>query len=165
MFELGAQECSQQVGRQIARANINPVIFVHLPTEKPTAIGSFFSEDLGALGKARVVYEQRATFAAGEIFGFVETERRQFTKGAEISVAIFPLKTMCLILYHGDAMPSGSGHYRLHFAANACVVYEKNRFRARGNALFDLALINVQRVRANIHEDRFGAAQDKRVGS
>src|SRR4030095_11129459 len=97
MCERAAKKRSKQIERQIARANINPVIFVHLPTKKPTAIGSFFSEDLGALGKARVVYKQRTTFAAGEIFGFVETERRQFTEGAEISVAIFPVKTVRVI--------------------------------------------------------------------
>jgi hypothetical protein len=40
---------------------------------------------------------------------------------------------------------------------------KKNRLGALGNALFDLALIDVQRVRADIHEDGSGAAKDEGI--
>ena len=60
-------------------------------------------------------------------------------------------------------MPARDRHYRVHFASDAGVMHQKNGLRAFGNALVDLGLINVERVRANIHKDRSGAAQDKRI--
>ena len=65
---------------------------------------------------------------------------------------------MRIIFDDRDAVPPRDSHDRVHFASDAGVMHNENRFRARGNALFDLALIDVERVRANIHEDRSGAA-------
>ena len=60
-------------------------------------------------------------------------------------------------------MPARDRHYGVHFASDARVMHQKNGLRAFGNALVDLGLINVERVRANIYKDRSGAAQDKRI--
>ena len=70
---------------------------------------------------------------------------------------------MRVIFDDGNAMPARDSHDRVHFASNARVMHKKNRFRARGNALLDLAFIDVQRVRANIHEDRLGARKHERI--
>jgi hypothetical protein len=41
------------------------------------------------------------------------------------------------------AMPSGNGDDSFHFAANACVVYEKNSLRPFGDSFFDPLSIDV----------------------
>src|SRR5678816_3635231 len=49
--ELCAEECGQQVRRQIARPNIHPGVFVDLAAEKSASIGSLFPKNFGALVK------------------------------------------------------------------------------------------------------------------
>jgi hypothetical protein len=90
----------------------------------------------------------RATFAAGKSFGFVKAERRQFAKRCRDSGRDISRKTTHIIFYDGEAMPSGDGHDRLHFAANACVVHEKNRLRPFSDPFLESLFIDVQRIRS-----------------
>jgi hypothetical protein len=70
---------------------------------------------------------------------------------------------MRVVLDHCDCMPARDRRHSFHFASDARIMHKKNGLRAFGNALLDLSLINVERVRSNIHEDRLCAAQDKRI--
>src|SRR3954464_8967902 len=72
MFELCAEERSQQVRRQIARPHIYPRIFVHLTAEKSASVGSFFPKNFCAFVKLFIIDQQCAPFSAREIFGLVE---------------------------------------------------------------------------------------------
>ena len=65
---------------------------------------------------------------------------------------------MRIVFDDSNAMLPRNGCDRVHFASDTCVMHKKNRFRARGNASLDLALVNVEGVRPNIHEDRPGAS-------
>ena len=47
------------------------------PREKPAAVGAFFADDLGAVGEARVVDQQRTAFAGDDVLGFVEAQRAE----------------------------------------------------------------------------------------
>ena len=50
-FQLSEQEGSQDVAHHITRSDINPGIFIDLPTKETAPIGSFFSDDLGAFSE------------------------------------------------------------------------------------------------------------------
>ncbi len=75
-FELCQQKRRQQIGRQIAGTDIHPGVFIHLPPKKAAAIGAFLADNFGLLHILRVVDQQRAAFAALEIFSFVKALRR-----------------------------------------------------------------------------------------
>jgi hypothetical protein len=64
MFELRAQEGRQQVRRQIARPDIDPVVFVDLTPEKSAAIRSLFPKNFSALIKLGIIDQQCTAFSA-----------------------------------------------------------------------------------------------------
>src|ERR1700751_1123758 len=72
VFELCAKECRQQIGGQIARADIYPRVLVNFAPEKSASIGSLFPQNFGALIKLRIIDKQRAAFSAREILGLME---------------------------------------------------------------------------------------------
>src|SRR4029077_19008302 len=72
VFELGPEECGQQVRGEIARPDVYPRVLVHLSAEKSASVGSLFSKNFGALIKLRIIDQQRAAFSAREILGLVE---------------------------------------------------------------------------------------------
>ena len=49
VLELGVEEGGQDVGGQVAGADVDPGVFVHLPAEEAAAVGAFLADDLGAL--------------------------------------------------------------------------------------------------------------------
>ena len=158
MFKLRTEKGRQQVRRQIARPNIDPCVLVDLATEKSAPICSLFPKNLRPLIKGRIVDQQRTAFSAGEILSFMETERSKLSKCAEVSSAISSIKTMRIVFDYSNTMPLRNRCDRIHFASDTRIMHKKNRFRARGNASLDLALVNVEGVRPNIHEDRPGAS-------
>src|SRR5262245_20408552 len=163
VFELCTEERRQQVRGQITRADIHPRVLVHLAAEKTASIGSLFSKTFGALIKLRIIDQQRAAFSAREILCFVETESCQPPECAQVSPLISCVKAMRIVFDYCYGMPPCDWHDRLHFARDARVMHKKNGLGVSGNALVDLGLINVERIRANIHKDRSSAAQDKRI--
>ena len=86
-FQLGVEKGRQHVAHHITRADVHPGIFVHLSAKKPAAIGPFLANDLGALNQTRVVDEQRAAFAAGDVLGFMKTLGCQTAEGAQPAAA------------------------------------------------------------------------------
>ncbi len=71
-LQLRQQEGRQDIGRQVAGADVHPGVLVHLAAEEAAAVGAFLADDLGALDVAWVVDQQRAALAAGEVLGLVE---------------------------------------------------------------------------------------------
>src|SRR5208282_6621408 len=82
-FQLGVEKGRQDVTHHITRANVHPGIFVHLSPKEPAAIRPLFTNDLGPLNQTRVVDEQRAALAAGDILCFMETLGSQTAEGAQ----------------------------------------------------------------------------------
>src|SRR5690349_20830012 len=72
LFELCPEERCQQIGREIARANVYPGILVHLAAKKSASIGSLFPKNFGAFVKPRIIDQQRAAFSTREILGLVK---------------------------------------------------------------------------------------------
>ena len=76
-------ELRQQIGGEDARtagsSSRRPpsVYLIDLAAEEPAAVGALLAEDLGPLDEARVVDQQRAALAAGDVLGLVEAERRE----------------------------------------------------------------------------------------
>src|SRR6266700_7710921 len=93
----------------------------------------------------------------------MKTESCQFPECAEIPPTISSVKTVRVVFDHRDGAPAGDRQDRIHFASDACIMNKKNRLRSTGNALFDLILIDVQRVRADVHKYGSGAAKDKGI--
>src|ERR1700722_6120970 len=74
-FQLGVQECGQQIRRKITRTDVNPGILVYLSPKKAAAVGSFLADDFGALNECSVVDHQRATLATDRVLSFVKALR------------------------------------------------------------------------------------------
>jgi hypothetical protein len=89
---------------------------------------------------------------------------RRSAESAEIAATIFAVKTVRIVFDDRDLVRASDGEDRFHFAADAYVMNEEDRLRALRNALFDQVLVDIQRVRADVHENGSRAAEDERVG-
>ena len=101
------QERREDVGRQIARADVDPGVLVDLAAEEPAAVGALLADDLGALDELRVVDEQRAALAAGEVLGLVEALRRQRAERAERPAAVAAEQAVRVVLDDREAVRCG----------------------------------------------------------
>ena len=79
-LQLCPQKRGDHFARQIGRAEVDPGVLVDLAAEEVAAVGALLAEDLGALGEAQVVDQQRPALAGDEVLGFVEAERGQRPK-------------------------------------------------------------------------------------
>ena len=68
ILELGGQEGRLHFRGQITRADVDPAVFIDLPPEEATAVGSFLPDDFSPLGERWIVNEQSATFAQLKFF-------------------------------------------------------------------------------------------------
>ena len=75
----------------------------------------------------RVVDQQRAALAAGEVLRLVETLRRHAAEGAEILPLIFPEEAVRIVLNDRDAVAVGDRHDGVHLAADARVMHGHDR--------------------------------------
>src|SRR5206468_9081665 len=107
---------------EIAGAKIDPGVLVDLPAEEAAAVGTFFADDLGALDVCRIVDQQRAPFAAGEIFGFVKTLGRHASKCSQRPVLVCAEQAMGVVFDDSNSMTPGDFADRVHLASNARVM-------------------------------------------
>jgi len=163
VFQLGVKEGGQDVADQVAAAEIDPGIFVHLATEEAGAIGAFFADDFGAFDQSGVVDQESTAFAAGEVFGFVETLRGERTEGPEPASAVFPKQAVGIVLDNGDAVLMGKSNDGIHLAAHAGVMHRNDGSGARGNEVRKEAFVEVKGVSSSIAEYGPRAAQHKGV--
>ena len=84
--------------------------------------------------------------------------------GAEPLALVFGEDTLCRILDDQQIMTPGDRHDLVHLAADAGIMDREDRPRARRNRGFDQPLVDIQRVRPDIHEHRRGAPQHNRIG-
>ena len=82
-LELLGQQRRRHVGHEKRRADVDPRVLVDLAAREALAVGALLLQDLGALRPARVVDEQRAALAAGDVLRLVEGERAEVADRAE----------------------------------------------------------------------------------
>src|SRR3954469_19109959 len=74
-FELCEQKNRQQLAEDVAGADVNPCVFVHLAAEETTPVGALITDDLRALDERRIVEDECTTFAAADVFRFMKAQR------------------------------------------------------------------------------------------
>lgn len=84
--------------------------------------------------------------------------------GAEPLALVFGENTLRRILHDQQVMAPGDGHDFVHLTTDAGIMDREDRPCARRNRGFDQPLVDIQRVRPDIHEHRCGAPQRNRVG-
>jgi hypothetical protein len=94
----------------------------------------------------------------------MEAESTQMTDSAERSTPITRQHALCRVLDDQQPVPVGDCHDGVHIATHAGVMHRYNGTSARRDGGFDLLLIEVQRVRADIDEDWHRTAQHEGVG-
>ena len=66
---------------------------------------------------------------------------------------------------YGEIVPLRNVKNRVHVAADPGIVDDDDRFRARRDEPFDLTLVDIQRVRADVGENRPCPAQGESISS
>ena len=132
-FQLRIQERSQYLGRQVTGADIDPAVFVYLSSEKPGAVGTFFSNDFCTLNQLGIVDQKSTTFTAVKVFGFVKTLRSQCTKGTEETSLIFSKQPMRIVFNDREVVLTADSLNRIHRATDATIVNWYHSFSAFGN--------------------------------
>ncbi len=163
LFKLPVEESRQQIRRQVGRANVHPAIFIHLAAEETRAIGAFFADDLCPLDKLRVVDQQRASFAAGEVLGFMEGLRGHHAEGSQELSFVLAEQTVGVIFHHRHMITVGDIHDRVHFAAHTRIMHGDDRPGAGRERRFQLGFVQIKGIGPDVQEDRAGAAQDEGV--
>src|SRR5690242_7878440 len=118
-FKLREKETGQQFRRQIARADIDPGVFVDLSAEEQAAVSPLLMEDLRPFDILRIVDQQCATLAAIEIFGFVKTLRGETAKCPEITPMIFTEQSVSVVFHHPQIVLPGDFLDRIHLASDS----------------------------------------------
>ena len=93
----------------------------------------------------------------------MKAEGVQLTKTAEPAALIFAEEPVGVIFDDGEAVAAGQVEDRVHFAADASIVDRHDGLSARGQECFESCFVEIQGVRTDIAENRFGAAQDESV--
>src|SRR5271169_693270 len=83
-LELRKQKSSQEIGRKVARPNINPAVFINLAAEELASVRALFPDNQRALHEVRVVHQQSAALSAGNVLGLVKALRGQASKRARV---------------------------------------------------------------------------------
>jgi hypothetical protein len=135
--------------------------------EEPTSTQVYFEtspEDLGPLDEGRVAQDQRAALAGHDVLGLVEAEGGHVSDAPQRPVPEGGAQRLGGVLDHQQAVARGDRHDRVHLAGHAGVVHDADRPGAGRDRRLDQGLVEVERVRADVHEDGDGPAQDHGVG-
>ena len=82
VLQLRKQERSEDVAREIARAEGAPSVLVHEPAPESGTVGTLLADDLCVLDMVTVVDEQCAAFPCHDVLGLVEAQCGQVAKAA-----------------------------------------------------------------------------------
>ena len=113
---------------------------------------------------AGVVDAQGAALAADVVLRLVEAVGPQRADRAERLALVEGVDPLGRVLQHLQAVPGGDGHDVVHRAADPRVMDREDGPRPRRDGSLDGVLVDVQRVRADVHEDRPGPEADDGVG-
>jgi len=158
------RKSGEDVAHHVTAADVDPGVFVDFAAEETGAVGAFFADDFGAGDERGIVEEKRATFAAGDVFRFVETLRGHRAESAEPAAAVFAEEAVGVVFDDGEIVFAREGEDGVHFAADARVVHGNDGAGARGDELRELTFVEVERVGADVGENDAGAAEREGVG-
>src|SRR5882762_6307737 len=115
---------------------------------------SLRANDLRPLDKALVVDEKSSALPTSAVLGFVKALRGHATECAQRFGAVRTEKTMSVVLDDGDAGRIRHAKDDVHLARYTGVVNRHGGPRLIRDQLFKLPLVEVERVRSHIDEDR-----------
>ena len=101
IFELRTYHRRQKLGGKVARADVDPSVFVHLATEEPAAVSALFPHDFRSVDEGSIVDQKRSTLTACEVLGFVKAECRERSNRAEILASITAKEPVRVVFYDG----------------------------------------------------------------
>ena len=101
-FQLGVEKGRQDVTHHITRTHVHPGIFVHLTAKEPAAVRPLFPNDFRPFNQPRIIDEQRAALAAGDVLGFMKTLGRQAAKCAQPAAPEFAEQAVRIVFHHGQ---------------------------------------------------------------
>src|SRR5712671_6670361 len=84
-------------------------------------------------------------------------------KRTEIASAIFPKKSMRVILDYHQAMALRDFQDRIHFAAHARIMHRNDRAGPWREKRFKFAFVQIQRVRSDVRKNGFCTAQNESI--
>lgn len=151
-IQLSGEERSEDLRRQVARADVDPRVLVDLAAEEPTAVGALLTDDLGPLAQRRVVDQESPALAALDVLGGVERQGAQVADGPEHSAAVGGAEGMRCVLDDRQTVRCGDGHDGVHLARNPAVVNHHDGFSARRDGRFDQGFVDVPRIGPDVDE-------------
>src|SRR6516162_11801628 len=151
-FQLGEKKRRQHVAHDIAGANIHPGVLVHLSSEKHAAVGTFLTNDLGALDVGRIVDQQRTAFSATDVFCLVKTLYPKFAERSEPSAAILPKQAVSVVFNDCYAVIPGDVGDGIYFATDPRVVDKYHGLRFGRDQGLKAGFVEVECIRANFRE-------------
>lgn len=163
LLHLGPQEGGAELADEAGGADVDPGVVRHLVAEEAGPIGAVFPDDLGALDIFRGVDEQGAALAALDVLGLVERQGGQVADAAQLPPLVGGADGVGRILDDDEAVFFGNRHDGVHLAGDAAVVHRHDGAGTRGDRGGDAAFIDVERVVADVNEDRDPAAQHEGV--
>src|SRR5580700_3176267 len=117
-LELRPQECAEKIGREKARTNVHPGVFVYLPSKETAPVRPFFAKYFGPFHVTGVVNQQGASLAATDVLRLMKTQGCQRPERAQLASPILAEKTVCVIFHHRHAALRGPAQNHIHFAAD-----------------------------------------------
>ncbi len=163
ILELRQEKTSQHVRRKVTRSNLHPAVFIHQAAEKFAAIRPLFPDDLRVFDQVRIIDKQRTALSAGDVLGFVETLRREFSEGAQVFAFVFAKQSVGVVFNDRKIIFPADGKDLIHLAAHTSIMDRNNRPGPLCDNTFQQAFIEIQGIRPNIDKNWFGTAEDKRV--
>jgi len=153
-FELRPKKGRDQFTWKKRRTNVLPAIFINFSPKVATTVRAFFPDDFRTKSIFFGIDKNRATLAADNVFRFVEAERAEIPNRAERFPLVCGHDALRRVLNHGQTMPVRDLQNGIHFATHPGVVNRYDRAGSRRYRGFDQAFVDVQRIRADIDEDR-----------
>src|SRR5690606_16924227 len=164
VLELGQQERTHELGRHVRRTKPYPSILGDLTAAKRGAVRALVADDLGLGNQRWVVDAKRTALTADVVLRFVKRVTAELADGTQRSPFVSSVNALGSIFDGEQVVRASDLHNRVHLARYSGVVDGKDGFGARGDGLFDLAFVDVERVFADVDEHRFGAGARDGVG-
>src|SRR6476660_9454994 len=90
LLQLTQQEGSLQLGGEVARAHVGPLICAHLSANECRAVRALVADYLGTGDVLGSVQDEGPALARGHVLGFVEAERGEPAEGPEWALPVAP---------------------------------------------------------------------------
>jgi hypothetical protein len=135
------------------------------PAIERAAIGALHMDDLGAVGEARIVDDDRPALSGNHVLGVVKTQDPEMSERAGGSAAMGRHQRLRGILDHQKTIVVRQCRDRGDVAGNPRIMHRDDRASAGRDRLRDLIRVEIERVGTNVDEDRRCTAQRNCIGA